>query len=54
MKAGKVLKNNENSINGARLSSSYGKEASILGYTKMHTGTDFAAQWVLNNIRDGK
>ena len=26
-----------------RLSSSYGKKHPILGYTKMHTGTDFAA-----------
>ena len=31
-------------INGARLSSSYGKRKHpILGYTKLHTGTDFAA-----------
>ncbi len=31
-------------INGARLSSSYGKRKHpILGYNKMHTGTDFAA-----------
>ena len=31
-------------INGARLSSSYGKRKHpILSYTKMHTGTDFAA-----------
>ena len=31
-------------INGARLSSSYGmRKHPILGYTKKHTGTDFAA-----------
>ena len=30
-------------INGARLSSSYGKRKHPVGYTKMHTGTDFAA-----------
>ena len=45
MKMEKVLKNfNEDQINGARLSSSFGKKkTSNLGYTKMHTGTDFAA-----------
>ena len=30
-------------INGARLSSSLDAEASILGYNRMHRGTDFAA-----------
>ena len=31
-------------INGARLSSSYGmRKHPILGYNKMHQGTDFAA-----------
>ena len=30
-------------INGARLSSPFGTKHPILGYTKLHTGTDFAA-----------
>ena len=38
-------------INGARLSSSYGmRKHPILGYNKMHRGTDFAApKWNTNN-----
>ena len=48
MRMEKVLENlNENPINGARLSSSYGKRKHpILGYTKMHTGTILLLQQV--------
>ena len=40
----KYCKSLMNSINGARLSSSFGmRKHPILGFSKLHTGTDFAA-----------
>ena len=45
MNVDKCEKNfNETPINGARLSSSFGmRKHPILGFNKMHKGTDFAA-----------